>query len=104
MRNVVCENRCYIIVAAAFLLAPSAAAAMQCYPKDNSARILSSPSPNDIHPDWRGDSYVGTSWSFSVHGSAEDGTGRYLRGNLMSPRGGLVSPDVYILRKEWTCE
>ncbi|MBB2674531.1 UNVERIFIED_ORG: hypothetical protein GGE44_004109 [Rhizobium esperanzae] len=88
----------------AVLAAPSIASAETCYPKDNSARILSSPSPNDIHPDWTGESYVGTSWTFVVQGSAEDGTGKYLKGNLMSPRGGLVNANVYILRREWECE
>lgn len=93
----------YAILIAA-LVAPSVASAETCYPKDNSARILSSASPNDIHPNWLGDSYIGTSWTFVVHGKAEDGTGKYLRGNLMSPRGGLVNADVYILRKEWNCK
>jgi hypothetical protein len=86
------------------VIAPLPAFALQCSPRDNSARILSSPSPNDIHPDWRGEAYLGTSWTFIAHGSAEDGTGKYLRGNLISPRGGLINADIYILRKEWDCE
>jgi len=75
-----------------------------CAPKDNAARILASPSPNDIHPDWQGDSYVGLSWSFEVTGYAGDQTGDYLKGNLNSPRGGLVNSGVYILRREWECQ
>lgn len=73
----------------------AAIARERCIPRDNSARVLSSPTPNDVHPDWSGDTYLGTSWSFDPHGSASDHTGQYLRGNLFSPRGGLVSPDVY---------
>lgn len=96
--------RAAAVLSFASLLLPTAALALQCAPKDNSARILSSPSPNNIHPDWRGDAYVGMSWTFEAYGSAEDGTGRYLRGNLISPRGGLANTDVYILRKEWDCE
>jgi len=92
------------IIAAAAILMPFPAFALQCTPNDNSARILASPSPNDIHADWSGEAYVGTSWTFVAHGSAEDGTGKYLRGNLISPRGGLVNADIYILRKEWECE
>lgn len=53
------------------LLVSSPAFSLECHPKDNSARILASPRPNDIHPDWKGEAYVGMSWSFVAHGSAE---------------------------------
>lgn len=86
------------------LLVSNPALGLQCHPKDNTARILASPTPNDVHPDWAGESYVGMSWSFVVLGRAEDGTGKYLKGNLMSPRGGLVNANVYILRREWDCQ
>ena len=80
------------------------ALAAACTPNDNAARILSSPSPNDIHPDWSGEAYVGLSWYFEPTGYAGDQTGDYLKGNLFSPRGGLVNPGVFILKREWTCE
>jgi hypothetical protein len=85
-------------------LVSSSAFGMTCSPLDNTARILASPTPNDIHPDWSGDSHIGTSWSFSPMGRIEDGTGTYLKGNLYSPRGGLVNPLVYIIAREWRCE
>jgi hypothetical protein len=96
-------------VAAAVLMtsANSASASIQlpkrCWPHDNSARILRSASPNDIHPDWAGNSYIGTAWSFVPDGFAGDGTGLYFRGALFSSRGGLVNSDVYILAREWDC-
>jgi hypothetical protein len=34
-----------------------------CHPNDNTARILASMNPNDIHAGWKGESYVGTSWA-----------------------------------------
>jgi hypothetical protein len=80
------------------------ASAATCTANDNAARILSSPSPNDIHPDWSGESYVGLSWYFEPTGYAADHTGDYLKGNLFSPRGGLINPGVFILKHEWTCD
>ena len=85
------------------LLAAQDAHAATCSPLDNAARILASPTPNDIHPDWAGESYVGLSWYFEPTGYAGDQTGNYLKGNLYSPRGGLVNPNVYILQREWDC-
>lgn len=43
------------------LLAAQDANAATCSPLDSTARILSSPTPNDIHPDWSGESHVGLS-------------------------------------------
>lgn len=74
-----------------------------CNPIDNSARILNSPSPMDIHDSWTGGSAIGTAWSLEVRGMSQDETGIYLKGNLYSPRGGLVNPGVYVLLKEWHC-
>jgi hypothetical protein len=104
MRLMSRERHRIAVAVAAYLAITPAHSQTQCVPIDNAARILSSASPNDIHPDWRGGSYVGTSWYFVPHGSTEDGTGFYLRGNLFSPRGGLVNADVYILATEWDCE
>ena len=75
---------------------------VSCAPKDNSARILASPSPNDIHPDWSGESQVGLSWTFVP--DSDDVSGQYLHGDLYSPRGSVVTPGAYILRREWDCE
>lgn len=73
-----------------------------CAPKDNSARILASPSPNDIHPDWTGESYVGLSWTFVPN--SDDLSGKYLLGDLYSPKGGVVNKGVYILARQWDCQ
>jgi hypothetical protein len=90
-----------LIISACF---PQGARASTCTPNDNAARILKSPSPNDIHPDWSGESYVGLSWHFEPTGYAGDQTGDYLKGNLFSPRGELVNSGVFILRDEWSCK
>jgi hypothetical protein len=92
-----------VLILLAATASPTALASIVCSPLDNSARVLASPSPNDIHPDWTGESYLGTSWSFIPSGSAQDGTGTYLKGNLYSSRGGLVNAEVYVLAKEWMC-
>lgn len=92
-----------IFFAAAFLAAAHANAT-SCSPVDNNARILASPDANDLHPDWSGESYVGTSWSFDVERRIESDTGAYLKGDLISPRGDVVTPNAYILEDEWHCE
>lgn len=79
-------------------------ARLYCNPRDNTARILRSPSPNAIHPDWRGESYIGTGWTIVTAGTQiQNDTGRYLRGNLVSTRGGITARGVYISAREWAC-
>lgn len=91
---------------ALFLIAACGpAVAATCAPADNSARILRSPSPNDTHPDWRGESTVGTSWSFDpIGGPVTNATGSYLKGDLISPRGQVVNRNVYVVEDDWECE
>ncbi|MBD2341825.1 hypothetical protein H6G64_33365 [Calothrix sp. FACHB-156] len=74
-----------------------------CVPKNNQSRILSTPNPNDIHPDWRGESYIGTSWTFIIKDIIKNDTGMYLKGDLYSPRGGLRNNDVFVIKNEWDC-
>jgi len=89
--------------AALMLALPSLCLAdVSCAPKSDTARILASPSPNDIHPDWAGDSRVGLSWSFVPE--SDNLSGKYLRGDLYSPKGSVVNEGIYILRREWDCE
>jgi hypothetical protein len=91
------------LLAPVLIVLPSTCLAdASCAPKSDSARILASPSPNDIHPDWTGESRIGLSWSFVP----EDGklSGKYLYGDLYSPKGSVVNAGVYILRNEWDCE
>src|SRR5262249_25278986 len=74
-----------------------------CAPKTNTARILTSPNPNDVHPDWRGEGYIGLSWSLRPKRYVKSNTGTYLEGELVSPRGGTWSDSVFVLLDEWQC-
>jgi hypothetical protein len=93
---------CLMTAAIAASLPSVCLADVSCAPKDNSARILASPSPNDLHPDWTGENYVGLSWTFIP--DSDDTGQQYLHGDLYSPKGAVVTPDVYIITKEWDCE
>jgi hypothetical protein len=92
--------RTVLIMLAAALLSPGLALALQCTPNDASARILASPDPDDIHPDWRGESTIGLSWTFE---GRPTGSGDYLKGKLISPRGDVANAGIYILADEWDC-
>jgi hypothetical protein len=74
----------------------------QCVPKSLTARLLQSPNPNDIDPHWRGQGYIGLSWSFIRKNTIKTETGIYFVGKLVSPRGGVQQP-VFILSDEWNC-
>ncbi|MER9868760.1 hypothetical protein NKJ35_16460 [Mesorhizobium sp. M0136] len=75
-----------------------------CNARDNAARILASPSPNDIHRDWQGESYVDTGMGFVVRKAVLTDIGRYLYGDLYSTRGSVINPKkVYVIAKEWNC-
>jgi hypothetical protein len=89
-----------VILLAASLLSPGLALALQCTPNDASARILASPDPDDIHPDWSGDATIGLSWTFE---GRVIGSGDYLKGKLISPRGDVANSGIYILADEWDC-
>lgn len=88
----------------AAVMATAQAHAMSCSPNDNTSRILASPNPSDIHPEWSGEFYIGMSWSVDVEGRVDGETGSYLKGDLISPRGGVVTRNVYIIEDEWDCE
>ena len=92
------------IALALIVVAPAHAAADWCHPKDKTARVLQSPNPNDLHPDWRGESYIGTGWALAPGRSVTADGVFYIEGGLYSPRGGLVAPKIYVLRNEWDCE
>jgi hypothetical protein len=82
----------------------TASAETMCNPVSNAARILKTPNPNDIHPDWKGESYVGLSWGVRTNGKRiKKETGTFLKGNLISPRGGVVNKGIYIVVSEWEC-
>lgn len=77
--------------------------AAMCNPRDNTARVLQSANANDLHPDWKGESYIGTSWGLVPDGSATRNGVEYLEGNLYSPRGGYQGR-IFVLKSEWGCE
>lgn len=85
-------------------LATRAEGATWCHPIDNTARILTSANPNDIHEDWRGESYLGTAWALAPRRNILADGIPYIEGDLYSPRGGLINPKIYVLRKEWSCD
>lgn len=95
------------VVAAIALALPAHATdrVTACHPRDNTARVLATPSPNAIHPDWQGESYLGVSWFLVVNSSTTvQPTGNFLRGNLYSSRGGLTDRNVWVVSREWRCK
>ena len=89
-----------VLMLVACLLSPGLALALECTANDTSARILASPNPDDVHPDWGDGSTIGLSWTFE--GRAV-GDGDFLKGKLISPRGDVANTGVYILANEWDC-
>ncbi len=81
-----------------------AAAGPTCSPSEDSARILSSASPNAIHRDWRGANRVGMGWSLQVEREARDAAGTsYYVGDLYDTRGQLANRNVFVIESEWDC-
>jgi hypothetical protein len=77
-----------------------------CAPKDNTARILKTPHPLDLAPNWTGTNYIGTGWTFMPKRYVVDPdlTGAiYLEGNLITTRGAAMPDDLFILFAEWDC-
>ena len=96
-------KRCSIIIVSFLALSGNCGAGSLCSPKDNNARILSAPTPNAIDPQWTGDNFVGTGWSFYVNETVNSRTGMFAKGNLHGSRGGIAQRDVYVLLSEWNC-
>lgn len=96
MRNLILTAA--VILASAF----SAEAAEVCNALDGASRVLQSTNPNDISPDWRSESYIGTDWYFVPAKSLSQDGLEYMRGDLYSPRGSLQG-EVYVLAREWEC-
>jgi hypothetical protein len=77
-----------------------------CAPKDNTARVLKSPHPLDLAPNWTGTNYIGTGWTFMPTRYVVDPAlqgGIYLEGNLITTRGATLPDNLYILYAEWDC-
>lgn len=86
-----------------------------CQPLTTSARILQSPAPNDTHPSWLGESYVGLSWNLVPLKRINNDDTMYIKGKLLppfSPARGNVYEDyvrapgevVWVVAREWGCE
>jgi hypothetical protein len=108
---------CLFLLAAAFAAQahdetpkdhPSIAAIVKgggCAPKDNMARVLKSANPLDNAPDWTGNNYIGTGWTFMPkrYVVTELSGGIFLVGNLVTTRGAPMPDDLFILYAEWDC-
>jgi hypothetical protein len=87
------------------LFAMPAFAAATCAPVTTEAKILASADASDIHPDWADGSTVGLSWSLDLQGDAEGSDGEfYLIGDLIDPRGNVVTEGVYVNVMQWECD
>ena len=66
------------------------------------ARILKSANPLDLMPNWSGKNYIGTAWTFlpKRYVVTELDGGIFLRGDLVSTRGGVTDRNVFILFSE----
>ena len=84
------------------VFAASPAMAKQCSPKDTTARILQSANPNDLHPQWRGESHIGTAWSLDVKRTLNQNGVKFLQGELLSPRGNSQG-EIFAIVAEWYC-
>ena len=81
-----------------------AVAGPTCSPSDETARILSSASPDAIHRNWRGGRHVGYGWSLQVDRNARDGAGNaYYVGDLYAADGSLSQRHVFVIETEWDC-
>lgn len=61
--------------------------------------------PNGIHPDWSGQNTIDRVWALIVDDETTDMLDvRYLHGNIVSPRGGVVTKGAFVIAKEWEYE
>ncbi len=77
-----------------------------CAPRDNMARILKSPHPLDLAPNWTGTNHIGTGWTFMPKRYVVDPDtqgGIYLEGNLITTRGAMMPDELFIVYAEWDC-
>ncbi len=87
---------------------------LSCYPPNGSSKILSAPDTSSIHPAWMSNynagSGFGSSWTFIATKLISNKQGKFLLGDLYSPRGGKFNViqngykgQIYVLLKEWEC-
>ena len=86
-----------------------------CSPKAGTNRILYKAEKNAIHPaymeSYKGGSYLGTSWSFVATKMITTPQGKFLYGDIYSPRGGKMNViqngykgPVYVYYNDWDCQ
>lgn len=77
---------------------------LNCSPENYGPKILTSPKIEAIHPDWvKGHGEVGESCSFFASKKIEVDNTIFLFGDLISPRGGVLTKNCYVLYSEWDC-
>ena len=77
---------------------------LNCSPENYGPKILTSPKIDAIHPDWKkGYGEVGVSCSFFASKKIEVENFVFLYGDLISPRGGVLTKNCYVLFNEWDC-
>src|SRR5690606_13584724 len=59
--------------------------------------------PNDTHPDWLGESYVGLGASMTPALTVDGPGGKYFKGDLYSTRGSVQTSGAFFLAAEWQC-
>ncbi|MCX6331707.1 MAG: hypothetical protein NTZ82_03635 [Bacteroidetes bacterium] len=83
---------------------------LNCYPPKGTSNIFTQA---DLKSKWfkDKDSGVGTSWTFFAYETVFNKDGVFLKGDLISPRGGKMNVkengftgQFYVLFNEWQCE
>ena len=69
-------------------------------PIEANISVFSAPNFQSPHPDFV-ESRVGASWSFFATKRITNSQGYFFFGNLVSPRGGTVARNAYVLVREW---
>ena len=98
MRAIVCSLG-LVICACPPASAVTAPVAQSCAPKATGTKILRTKNVNDVDPNWAPTAFIGTSWSL-IEVKRE---GRFLRGRLVDPRGGIQRGRVFVIASEWDC-
>lgn len=86
-----------------------------CYPKEGGANlILNKPDLKSIHPEYlstyKAGGYLGESWTIIATKLITNSQGKFLYGDLYSPRGGKLNikingydGPVYVPLSQWNC-
>ena len=98
MRAVICSLG-LVIYACPPASAVTAPVAQSCAPKATGAKILRTKNVKDVDPNWAPPTFIGTSWSL-IEIKRE---GKFLRGRLVDPRGGIQRGRVFVIASEWDC-